>query len=145
MYVLLVDNQQHVFKAISETFYALSDIKFIGRYADALDFTVTDHALCADIALLNADSLARDLFPTVQALQEQCPKLKLVAFGDQQDDDTVSKLICEGVVGIFSTAELLKTLPQALRTIHAGKTVVTSALMRRLVGYSTVHTDRPCG
>jgi DNA-binding NarL/FixJ family response regulator len=131
--VALLDANATVAARVGEILRDCDDIELAGHYRYVYELTQTCPKHQPDIVLINGTAPDADPLGTTRSVFVLCPGIRMLVMSGVQETATIRALIANGVAGYVSPDELLDSLPNTLRSIHAGKSVFSAEIMHRLL------------
>ena len=131
--VLLVDDQSLVRQGV-RTLLSLAETPFATEEAsDGIEALERIDADRPDVVLLDLRMPRMDGLATLRALRERPDPPPVLVLTTFDDDEAVLQALQAGAKGYLLKDVGLETLTEAIRTVHAGRTLVQPALTERIV------------
>ena len=131
--VLLADSQRLFTEALEALFVQDGAHTVVGRSCYADEAISLVRRLQPDLALVNAD-LAMEGSPALAArMLEECPDMKTLVLGDDQDLELLLGSARAGAVGVVSKTHGADTVLRAVRAALDSEAVIPRRMMLRLV------------
>ena len=141
--VLLVDDQSLVRQGV-RTLLSLAETPFATDEAsDGIEALERIDADRPDVVLLDLRMPRMDGLATLRALRDRPDPPPVLVLTTFDDDEAVLQALQSGAKGYLLKDVGLETLTDAIRTLHAGRTLVQPALTERIVqGLTRPRPDR---
>lgn len=131
--VLLVDDHAMVVQGFAAALAGFDDIEVVGTAATAADAETSARALSPDVVLLDFGLPDGDGATVAGVIREMRPETKVVMVTQFVDEAIVLRAVEAGCSGYVTKNEPVEQLVDAVRTAHAGETLISPAMLTRLL------------
>ena len=136
--VMVVDDHQIVRDGIVLTLRDEPDIEVVGVAENAEEALQHVGALCPDIVLMDVSLPGQNGLDASIQLRAMYPRIKIVILTVYDDELYLSKALKSGASGYLLKDAPSRLIPQSLRAVALGSTVVPSGLIEGVVENSNV-------
>lgn len=131
--VLVVDDQTLVRQGIRSLLELSTELTVVGEATDGVEALARVERDRPDVVLLDLRMPGLDGIGTLTALRERGDATPVLILTTFDDDDLLLRALREGAKGYLLKDVSLEDLVEAVRTLHAGRTLVQPALTERIV------------
>ncbi len=139
--VLIVDDGIYIRQGLKAALQPERDIEIVGE-ADtgrrALDLA---GALRPDIVLMDVAISAGDGIDAIQAITQRCPETQVLVLTAHPDEVLFVKAVRAGAAGYVLKDISPANLANAIRAVHAGRTMLSPVIARHIIERLSTSTD----
>ena len=131
--VLAADDQRVVREGLALVLGLLPGVEVVGTAADGDEAIEMAHRLKPDVVLMDLNMPRRDGVSAIQALREQCPRIKVIVLTTYADDRSVLDALRAGARGYLTKDAGGEQIEQALRDVLDDRSVLDPAVQHHVV------------
>jgi two-component system, NarL family, response regulator DevR len=131
--VFLVDDHELVRRGITALLNAESDIEVIGEAATAAQALSRIRATRPDVAVLDVRLPDGSGIDVCRQVRSENPEVKCLILTGYDDDEAIYAAVLAGAAGYVIKDARASGLPDSLRAVAAGKSLIDPSLSRRVV------------
>lgn len=131
--VLLADDHAVVRQGLRTFLDLQGDVEVVGEAADGEAALDAAERVAPDVVLMDLVMPRLDGVAAIRALRERAPEARVIVLTSFGDDDRVFPAVRAGAAGYLLKDVEPAELVRAIRTVHAGQSVVHPAVAARLL------------
>ena len=131
--VLLVDDHALVREGLRQLFTLQEDIQVVGESADGVEALRTIRHLRPDVVLMDIDIPIVDGIAVTRQITHDIPDVGVIMLTMYSDQQHMVQAIKSGARGYLLKNSPISEVVQAIRTVHAGGTLVEPAMTGAIV------------
>ncbi len=132
---MCVDDHPLVRKGISLILSNESEIKLVGEASNGRDAVQLFRTLQPDVTLMDLRMPELDGISTVKQIRAEFPDAKIIALTSFDGDQDIYRAIEAGVRGYLLKESAHTEILSAIRTVHAGKRLISQEATQRLTAF----------
>ena len=134
--VLLVDDHALIREGLCQLFALQEDIQVVGEVADGVEALRTIRNLRPDVVLMDISMPIVDGIAVTRQITQEMPDVAVIMLTMYRDQQHIVQAMKSGARGYLLKSSPISEVAQAIRTVHAGGTLIeaemTDALVREL-------------
>jgi NarL family two-component system response regulator LiaR len=131
--VVAVDDHQVVRGGIRYALLSYDDVELVGEAHDGEDAVRLCQQAQPDVVLMDLMMPGMDGVETTRAILQQCPQAKILVLSSFHGEDLVPRAMQAGAIGYLLKGVSNQDLVEAIRTAHAGRSILAKEAMAALV------------
>ncbi|NEO85699.1 MAG: response regulator transcription factor [Spirulina sp. SIO3F2] len=131
--ILLADDQDLIRRGLKALLRVETDLEVVGEAADGQAAIAQALNLQPDIVLMDIRMPVMDGVAATQALQQQCPQVKVLVLTTFDDDDYVTRALQNGAVGYLLKDTPPDDLVQAIHLACRGYSQLSPGIIRKMM------------
>lgn len=131
--VVLLEPGTEIAERVGNILQGCHDIELAGHYQRVYELTQLCPHRQPDIVLIGGSASDPDPLSVIRSVRVLCPGTRILVSSGVQETADLRVWIANGVSGYIPFDELLDSLPNTLRSVHAGKSVFSLEIMQRLL------------
>lgn len=137
--VLVADDHMKVHRAMAALLGTTDDLQLIGYASNGQEAVTLCDELQPDVVLMDVLMPIMDGIEATHLILHKHPEIKIIALSSFVDDDNVRSMLKAGAIGFLLKNAPIHDLPQTIRTVVSGISVISSELTRLLL--SSAHAE----
>lgn len=143
--VLVVDDHAVVRRGLKLFLDLQEDIAVVGEAVDGGDALEQAGTLRPDVIVMDLVMPKMDGIEATRAVAETCPETKVLVLSSFGDEERVVPVLRAGAAGYLMKNSEPEQLAQAIRTVHAGGSILCTEAAQRVLGQLARARPRPEG
>jgi NarL family two-component system response regulator LiaR len=131
--IMLVDDHRVVHQALAEMISFIEDFELVAQASNGQEAIVLCREHLPNVILMDVVMPGMDGIQASRRILAENPLTKILALSSFQDDVSVNSMLKTGAVGYVLKNTPVDRLESIIRTVHEGKSVIDSQLMKKIV------------
>jgi DNA-binding NarL/FixJ family response regulator len=141
--VLIADDHPLMREALRGHLKKHDDFKVIAEVSNGEDAVKMATMLNPDVIVMDISMPGINGIEATRKIKTQCPRINILALTVHNDYERILGILAAGASGYITKAAMGEEIVEAVRSVHAGETVLSTPVSQELIKYALRNNTQP--